>query len=128
MVTITNYFHTHRCARVENPGEGVPGVFAKIPVGRSRLSGKIAKGGPPISGFIAFFINKCIEICLRGSYIYQFPFPLCASMFILNALQLVPMTSDYIKRLSQYFVSKKLKGQTKMCFVNKKKVSYQLCL
>jgi len=27
----------HRCTRVENPGEGVPDVFAKIPRG-SRLS------------------------------------------------------------------------------------------
>jgi hypothetical protein len=50
-----SYFVTliHRCTRVKNPGEGVLEVFAKIPRG-SRLSGKNARGGPPISGFIAF--------------------------------------------------------------------------
>jgi hypothetical protein len=37
--------------RVENPREGVPEVFAKILRG-SRFSRKIARRGPPISGFI----------------------------------------------------------------------------
>jgi hypothetical protein len=41
--------------QVENPGDGVPEVFAKIPGGEGeRLSGKIAWGDPLISGFIAF--------------------------------------------------------------------------
>jgi hypothetical protein len=40
----------HRCIRVENPGEGLPEVFAKIPRG-SKLAGKIARGAPFL-GFI----------------------------------------------------------------------------
>jgi hypothetical protein len=42
-----------RCTRVENPGEGVAQFVAKI-WGGARLSGKIAKEGSPILGFIAF--------------------------------------------------------------------------
>jgi hypothetical protein len=52
----------HRCTRVENPGEGVPDVFLpKSLRGGSRLSGKIAKGGPPILGFIAFLLTSVLK-------------------------------------------------------------------
>ncbi len=64
----------HRCTRVENPGEGVPDVFAKIPRG-SRLSGKIAWVGSPYFGFYCIFINKCFEICLRGVLYLPSPLP-----------------------------------------------------
>jgi hypothetical protein len=43
----------HSCKQVENSGERVPEVFAKIIRG-SRLSRKNEKWGPPILGFIAF--------------------------------------------------------------------------
>jgi hypothetical protein len=51
----------YRCTRVENPGEGVTPIFAKIPEGGARLSGKIAKGGPPILGFIAFLLTSLLK-------------------------------------------------------------------
>jgi hypothetical protein len=35
--------------------------FAKIPNGGSRLSGKIAWGGPPISGFITFLLTSVLK-------------------------------------------------------------------
>jgi len=70
---------SHRFTRVENPGDGVPEVFAKIPRG-SRLSGKIAKGagGSPYFGFYYIFINQCFEICMRG--ILYLPVRLCYAM------------------------------------------------
>ncbi len=40
-----------RCTRVEQPGEGVPEVFAKIPRGVQGFQEKLP-GGPPILGFI----------------------------------------------------------------------------
>jgi hypothetical protein len=46
----------HRCTWVENPGEGVPKSL-----GGSRLSGKFAWGGPPISGFIAFLLTSVLK-------------------------------------------------------------------
>ena len=49
-----------RGTRVENPVEEVAQVFAKIP-GGSRISWKIAKGGPPISGFIAFLLKSVLK-------------------------------------------------------------------
>jgi hypothetical protein len=49
----------HRCTQVENPGEGVPEVFAKIPRG-SRLSGKL-QGGGPILDFIAFLLTSVMK-------------------------------------------------------------------
>jgi hypothetical protein len=48
----------NRCIRVENPGEGEPYVFDKIPrVGGSRLSKKIAGGGvvPLFRVFLHFY-------------------------------------------------------------------------
>ena len=51
----------HRCTWVENPGEGVPDVFCQNPQGGSRVSGKIAWGGPPISGFIAFLLTSVLK-------------------------------------------------------------------
>jgi hypothetical protein len=57
MVTITNYFQTHRCERVENPGEGVPEVFAEIPRGVMAFM----PGGPSLSGFIAFLLTSVFK-------------------------------------------------------------------
>jgi hypothetical protein len=51
----------NRCTGVENPGEGVPDVFCQNPLEGSRLSGKIAWGGPSISGFIAFLIASDLK-------------------------------------------------------------------
>jgi hypothetical protein len=42
-------------------GRGYLMFFAKIPRGGSRLSGKIAWGGPPISGFIAFLFSSVLK-------------------------------------------------------------------
>ncbi len=58
-----------RCTRVENPGEGVPEVFCCKILSWSRLSGKIT----PYFGLHWIFINKCLEICLEGSYFYPQP-------------------------------------------------------
>jgi hypothetical protein len=41
-------------------GRGYLMFFAKIPRG-ARLSGKIAWGGPPISGFIAFLLTSVLK-------------------------------------------------------------------
>jgi hypothetical protein len=46
---------------VENPGEGEPGVFCQNPYGGSRLSRKIAWGGPPILVFIAFLLTRVLK-------------------------------------------------------------------
>ncbi len=70
-----NRFYNQRCTQVENPGEGVAQIFAKIPRGGgSRLSGKIARG-VTYFGFYCIFINKSYEVCLRRSYIYPPPSP-----------------------------------------------------
>jgi hypothetical protein len=50
----------HRCTRVENPGEGYL-MFLPKSLGGSRVSGKIAWGGPPILGFIAFLIKSVLK-------------------------------------------------------------------
>ncbi len=44
----------NRCTRVENPGEGVAQIFAKIPGGQG-LPNKIA--GVPFLGFIVFLLT-----------------------------------------------------------------------
>ncbi len=63
-------------------GEGVLEVFAKIPRRGSRVSGKIARGGPPILRFIAFLLTSFSKICLGGAVSYLPPPlpPLCVSM------------------------------------------------
>ncbi len=69
-------FFGHRCTRVENPGEGVRDVFAKIPRGGSRVAGKIARGGPPILCFIAFLLTSFSKICLGGGgVLFHTPLP-----------------------------------------------------
>ncbi len=55
----------HRCTRVENPREGVPDVFAKIPRRGQGFQEKLPWRSPYF-GFYCIFINKCFEICLRG--------------------------------------------------------------
>ncbi len=74
----------HRYTRVENPGEGVPDVFAKISRGGggSGLSGKIARGSP------YFLLTSFLKICLGGAVPSPFPPSLCASM--LRILSLCP--------------------------------------
>jgi hypothetical protein len=52
--------HKHRYTRVENSGEGVPDVFAKIPRGVKAFR-KNCLGGPPISGFIAFLLTSVLK-------------------------------------------------------------------
>jgi hypothetical protein len=53
-------------------------------LGGSRVSGKIARGGPPILRFIAFLLTSFSKICLGGAVSYPPPPPplppLCASM------------------------------------------------
>jgi hypothetical protein len=56
-----------RFTPVENPGEGVPEVFAKIPRG-SRVPGKIARG-PPILGFIAFLLTSVLKFAKGDLYL-----------------------------------------------------------
>jgi hypothetical protein len=52
---------SHKCTRVENPGEGVPEFFAKIPKGGQVFQEKMPGGGGPlISGFIAFLITSVL--------------------------------------------------------------------
>jgi len=58
---------------VENPGDGVARIFAKIPVGvnayRAQLPGRVH-----YFGFYCIFINKFFENLPGGSYaIPQFP-------------------------------------------------------
>ncbi len=67
----------HTCAQVENPGEGVCDVFAKIPRG-SRLSGKIA-GRVHLFGFYCIFINKFFKTFPGGQcyFITPSPLPVC---------------------------------------------------
>ncbi len=50
------YIMLHRCTLVENPGEGVPQVFATIPRGGgSRLAGKIARRVPLLWLLLHFY-------------------------------------------------------------------------
>jgi hypothetical protein len=63
----------HRCTRVENPGEVVAQIFAKIP-GGYKAFGKKCQGGSPYFGFYCIFIIiKSLEILLGGFYIYPPP-------------------------------------------------------
>ena len=66
-----------RCTRVEQPGEGVPEVFAKIPRGVQGFQEKLP-GGSPYFGFYCIFYCKCFEICLRG--VLYLPVPLTPPM------------------------------------------------
>jgi hypothetical protein len=45
---------------VENPGEGVPDVFVKIPGGDQGFQ-EILPGGPPILDFIAFLLTSVLK-------------------------------------------------------------------
>jgi len=73
LVNISRNFYP-RCTWVENAGEGIPEVLPKSLVG-SRLSGKNARGGPPILGFIAFLLTSVLKFDCRGYYIYPPPPP-----------------------------------------------------
>jgi hypothetical protein len=42
-------------------GRGVLVVFCQNPLGGSRLSGKLARWGPPISAFIAFLLTSVLK-------------------------------------------------------------------
>ncbi len=57
---------------VENPGEGVPDVFVKIPGGDQGFQ-EILPGGPPILDFIAFLLTSVLKFSWGGSYIYHPP-------------------------------------------------------
>ncbi len=46
--------YRHRCTRVENPGEGVPEVFAKIPRGVGAFRENF-QGGPLFRGLFHFY-------------------------------------------------------------------------
>ncbi len=60
--------HTHRCTRVENPGEGVAYIFAW----GSMLSGKIAWGSPNLA-VIAFLLTRFFFNLPGGGFLYHFP-------------------------------------------------------
>jgi hypothetical protein len=61
---------------VENPGEGVSEVFAKIPRGGGgKTFKKNCLRGPPISGFIAFLLTSVLKFSRGGYYIYPPPTP-----------------------------------------------------
>jgi hypothetical protein len=75
--------YSHRCTRVENPGEGVRDVFAKIPRGVISFR-ENCRGGSTYFSFYCIFINKFFEN-LPGGVLFHTPFPpypppLCASM------------------------------------------------
>jgi hypothetical protein len=63
------------------------------------VSGKIARGGPPILRFIAFLLTSFSKICLGGAVSYPPPplTPLCASMIVdnLKSVLLVMFTMKY---------------------------------
>ncbi len=61
----------HRCTRVENPGEGVRDVFAKIPKVGQGFQEKIP-GGSSLR-FIAFLLTSFSKICLGGAVSYPPP-------------------------------------------------------
>jgi hypothetical protein len=62
-VVIFLILHKHRCTRVENPGEGVPDVLAKIPRGVKGVKAfrKNCLGGPSILGFIVFLSTSVMK-------------------------------------------------------------------
>ncbi len=62
-------------------GRGYLMFLAKIPRGGQGFQEKLP-GGSPYFGFYCIFINKCLEICLRGVLYLPSPHltPLCASM------------------------------------------------
>jgi hypothetical protein len=99
-----------RGTRVENPVEGVAQVFAKIP-GGSRLSWKIAKGGPPISGFIAFLLKSVLKF-VWGVLNLQSTFPppplLCVRLCGPNGkyLSRLHLTLSFLKY--KYFYKEKI--------------------
>jgi hypothetical protein len=64
----------HRCPQVENPEEGVPEVFAKIPRGVKALR-KNCQLGPPISGFVAFLLTNVLKFAWEEGPLYL-PSPL----------------------------------------------------
>jgi hypothetical protein len=73
----------HRCTRVENPGEGVRNVFAKIPRRGQGFQEKLL-GGSTYFAFYCIFINKFFENLPGGCCFIPPPPPLpplCASMF-----------------------------------------------
>ncbi len=63
--------NSHQSTRVENTGEQVPEVFAKITRGGQGFQEKLPRGGGgwvggnPYFGFYCIFNNKCFEIFLR---------------------------------------------------------------
>ncbi len=63
----------NRCTRVENPGEGVWDVFAKIPRGVKAFR-KNCLGGSPYFGFYCIFINKFFKN-LPGGVLSHPPHP-----------------------------------------------------
>ncbi len=79
------FSHSHRCTRVENPGEGVRDVFAKIPRGGVKGFRKNCQGGSTYFAFYCIFINKFFEN-FPGGVLFHTPLPpyppppLCASM------------------------------------------------
>jgi hypothetical protein len=64
----------HRCAWVENPGEGVPEVFAKIPRGVKAFRKKMI-GGVPLFRVIAFLLTGVLKFAWGGT-IFTLPLPL----------------------------------------------------
>jgi hypothetical protein len=61
---------------VENPGEGLAQIFAQNPRGGLCFLDKIANGGSPISGFIAFLFKIFLKIYLGGGGPMLYPLPL----------------------------------------------------
>jgi len=62
------YLSHHRCTRVENPGEGVPEVFAKIPGGGQGSQEKLPGGG----GGGPIFTSPpppCVHLCITLKWI-----------------------------------------------------------
>ncbi len=68
------------CTRVENPGEWVPQVYAKLPWGVKAFK-KYWEGGSPILGFIAFSLTSCLKFTW-GAHIVTPPFPPHPPVFI----------------------------------------------
>jgi hypothetical protein len=101
---------SHRCTRVENPGEGVPDVFCQNPWGGSRLSGKIAWVGPTISGFIAYLLTSVLKFAWGGYYIYppptSTPPPPCVDLCLKLCFRLWWMLKTTYNFCKQSFFSK----------------------
>ncbi len=62
----------HKCTQFENPGEGVPDFFAKIPRGVKAFRKNCLGGGSPYFGFYCVFINNLPE----GGTIFTLRLPL----------------------------------------------------